>query len=141
MKILKLKKEDISTKHLPYNTSGTYFLLDLNFEVVYVGKATNVISRLIQHKTTKDFKYVIVIETKDASDAHKIETIYLNINLPLLNNICPQYNDIPLWALRNQINESEINVIDALQDSLIDFKSDIRRDIEKLFFKYQKHES
>ena len=131
MKILNVKKEHCNVYEIPNNTSGTYFLLNNENEVVYVGKATCVNSRISQHKKNKNFSNVVIIETKNQNDAEVLERIYLNINLPLLNTICPRYNDIPLWALRDQIKELEHYVDTTVREMFIEIKNDLRNDYEK----------
>ena len=129
MKIFDIKRDEISTRTLPYRTAGTYFLLDANSEVIYVGKAQNVIARIMQHRTDKDFERIIVIETNDSNDAHKIESVYLNINKPLLNKIVPQYNDLPNWVVRNTLNEISEEVKELIQE-LIQLKYSVKKDFE-----------
>jgi hypothetical protein len=127
MKILYFEKEQINFISIPYSMSGTYFLLDNDNEVVYVGKALNVLNRLHQHKKEKQFDKVIVIEMKNSENAKMLESVYLNCNLPLLNKVCPTYNDIPLWVLRDEIKDIEYTI----KESFIDLKNELRADYEK----------
>ena len=142
MKIVSINKNEIGTSSLQNISSGTYFLLDSNDKVVYVGKAQDVYQRLISHRTHKEFDSVIVIQTKDSYHAKMLESLYLNINLPLLNKTCPKYDDIPMWILREQIAESKKEISIDVNSQLIDLKYEIRRDLEKYIteLKYNRYE-
>jgi excinuclease UvrABC nuclease subunit len=131
MKIINIKKNEIGAASLQSIISGTYFLLDSSNKVVYVGKAQDVKARLTQHKNQKEFDSVIVIQTRDSYHAKMLESLYLNINLPLLNKTCPNYDDIPMWILREQIAETKQDISSEVRSHLIDLKYEIRRDLEK----------
>lgn len=84
--INKLKKDIISNKksvNTNSSKSGIYFLLK-GEEVVYVGKATNFIDRLIAHIDDKDFDSYSVVEcSKDEID--ELETEYIYEYMPIYN--------------------------------------------------------
>lgn len=102
-----LREDDIAKSAIPWNkASGVYFLLDGD-DVVYVGQAVNVYSRIGQH-TDKIFdRYAFVPCAVDALNI--IESLYIHCLRPRLNGnqinnakCAPIPLDILLGMARNQ---------------------------------------
>lgn len=78
-----LSEDEIAQAALPYaKASGVYFLLDGN-DVVYVGQAVNVYSRIGQHTDKRFDRYAFVPCSVDALD--RLESLYIHCLRPILN--------------------------------------------------------
>ena len=105
-----LREDEIARRALPWKkASGVYFLLDGD-EVVYVGQAVNVYSRIAQHTNKRFDRYAFVPCAVDALD--RIESLYIHCLRPRLNG--NQGNDakcapIALDALIGMVPNTGIN--------------------------------
>lgn len=105
--------------------SGLYLFYNNNFELMYIGKAGDIRSRVDQHikgKThTKDikhnFKYFRYIEINNIVDMDIYETYYINLLKPKLNidKVYTYKSDI---GLNKYKSEEEINRIQIYQSEL-----------------------
>ena len=78
-----LREDEIARVALPWKkSSGVYFLLEGD-EVVYVGQAANVYSRIGQHTDKRFDRYAFVPCAVDALD--KLESLYIHCLRPRLN--------------------------------------------------------
>jgi hypothetical protein len=78
-----LRADEIASAALPWaKTSGVYFLLDGD-EVVYVGQAVNVYSRIAQHTEKRFDRYAFVPCPVDA--LNRLESLYIHCLRPRLN--------------------------------------------------------
>lgn len=78
-----LRADEIAAAALPWaKASGVYFLLDGD-EVVYVGQAVNVYSRIGQHTDKRFDRYAFVPCAVDALDM--LESLYIHCLRPRLN--------------------------------------------------------
>ena len=78
-----LREDEIARAALPWaKASGVYFLLDGD-EVVYVGQAVNVYSRIGQHTDKRFDRYAFVPCAVDALD--RLESLYIHCLRPRLN--------------------------------------------------------
>jgi len=78
-----LRADEIAMSALPWEkASGVYFLLDGD-EVVYVGQAVNVYSRISQHTNKRFDRYAFVPCAVDALD--RLESLYIHCLRPRLN--------------------------------------------------------
>jgi hypothetical protein len=78
-----LRADEIAKAALPWNkVSGVYFLLDGD-EVVYVGQAVNVYSRICQHAGKKFDRYAYVPCPVEILD--RLESLYIHCLRPRLN--------------------------------------------------------
>ena len=64
------------------NFSGVYFLLDGD-EIVYVGQAVNIYSRIAQHTDKQFDRYAFVLCDVDMLD--NLESLYIHVLRPKLN--------------------------------------------------------
>lgn len=80
-----LREDEIAKAALPWaKASGVYFLLDGD-EVVYVGQAVNVYSRIGQHTGKRFDRYAFVPCAVDALD--RLESLYIHCLRPRLNGV------------------------------------------------------
>jgi len=80
-----LRADEIADAALPWaKASGVYFLLD-GSEVVYVGQAVNVYSRIGQHTGKRFDRYAFVPCPVDALD--RLESLYIHCLRPRLNGV------------------------------------------------------
>lgn len=80
-----LRSSEIAAASLPWaKASGVYFLLDGD-EVVYVGQAANVYSRIGQHTNKRFDRYAFVPCSVDALD--RLESLYIHCLRPRMNGI------------------------------------------------------
>ena len=78
-----LREDEIAQAALPWaKASGVYFLLEGN-EVVYVGQAVNVYSRIGQHTDKRFDRYAFVPCAVDSLD--RLESLYIHCLRPRLN--------------------------------------------------------
>lgn len=78
-----LRNDEIARAALSWSkASGVYFLLDGD-EVVYVGQAVNVYSRIGQHTDKRFDRYAFVPCAVDALD--RLESLYIHVLRPKLN--------------------------------------------------------
>lgn len=78
-----LREDEIARMALPWvKASGVYFLLDGD-EVVYVGQAVNVYSRIGQHKDKRFDRYAFVPCAVEVLD--RLESLYIHCLRPRLN--------------------------------------------------------
>jgi hypothetical protein len=78
-----LRPDEIASAALPWTkASGVYFLLD-GADIVYVGQAVNVYSRISQHTDKRFDRYAFVPCQIDALD--KLESLYIHCLRPKLN--------------------------------------------------------
>jgi excinuclease UvrABC nuclease subunit len=64
------------------------YLLILNGEIVYIGRTTNLYSRMNSHKHKKDFTKVIMFEYNSYKEICKVETTLIKIYKPFYNINC-----------------------------------------------------
>lgn len=104
-----LREDEIAQAALPWaKASGVYFLLEGN-EVVYVGQAVNVYSRIGQHTDKRFDRYAFVPCAVDSLD--RLESLYIHCLRPRLNG--NQRNDakcapIALSALIGMVPNAEV---------------------------------
>jgi hypothetical protein len=80
-----LRADEIAAAAHPWEkASGVYFLLDGN-EVVYVGQAVNVYSRIGQHIDKRFYRYAFVPCPVDALDI--LESLYIHLLRPRFNGV------------------------------------------------------
>jgi hypothetical protein len=80
-----LRADEIAAAAHPWEkASGVYFLLDGN-EVVYVGQAVNVYSRIGQHTEKRFDRYAFVPCPVDALDI--LESLYIHLLRPRFNGV------------------------------------------------------
>lgn len=95
-----LHPDEIVSASLPYaKSTGVYFLID-GEEVVYVGQALNVYSRIGQHVEKRFDRYAFVPCSAPALD--RLESLYIHCLRPKLNGDMSngaKYAPIPLDAL------------------------------------------
>ena len=78
-----LRPEEIAQAALPWATApGVYFLLDGN-EIVYVGQARHVYSRIAQHTSKRFNQYAFVPCAVNLLD--RLESLYIHMLRPRLN--------------------------------------------------------
>lgn len=78
--------EELKTETLDHRGKGIYFLISQN-ELVYIGATINGLSRIIQHKWTKEFDSFKFLSLEDysAEEIESLETVLIAFLKPRLN--------------------------------------------------------
>ena len=63
------------------------YLLQKNQKVIYVGRSSNLYSRLVSHKSKKDFDVIIIYEYDEKSQCGDCEYFGIKYHKPILNKI------------------------------------------------------
>jgi hypothetical protein len=104
-----LRAEEIAEASLPWSrASGVYFLLDGD-EIVYVGQAVNVYSRIGQHTNKRFDRYAFVPCAVNELD--KLESLYIHCLRPRLNGNLSndaKHAPIALGALIGAVSNTQV---------------------------------
>ena len=68
-----IDRKDITTKLKKVNGRIFNYILEFNKEIVYIGYSSNVYFRLVQHKGTKHFETITLIEFSNKETARFME--------------------------------------------------------------------
>lgn len=83
-----LKKEDINVNLLNYQNKFFVYILIINKEFVYIGRTSNLYSRMLNHKHKKHFTDILLLEYDNYKETYEVETTLIKIYNPIYNVKC-----------------------------------------------------
>ena len=83
-----MEKTDIDVSLMEDRNKFFVYLLTLNGEIVYIGRTSNLYSRMYSHKYKKDFTNVLLFEYNSYKEICKVENTLIKIYKPIYNINC-----------------------------------------------------
>ena len=80
-----MKKTDIDVSLIEDRNKFFVYLLILSGQIVYIGRTSNLYSRMYGHKYKKDFTDVILFEYNSYKEICKVENTLIKIYKPICN--------------------------------------------------------
>jgi hypothetical protein len=90
-KLYKINRDEIILALMKANKRHFVYLLEKNNQVIYVGRSSNLYSRLMSHKSNKDFDSIKLIEYIDRSQMVDAEFYFIKYHNPVLNKLWVTY--------------------------------------------------
>jgi hypothetical protein len=83
-----MTKTDINVSLMQDQNKFYVYILVLNGQFVYIGRTSNLYSRMITHKNKKDFTDILLLEYNTYKETYKVETTLIKIYKPIHNIKC-----------------------------------------------------
>lgn len=99
--IYRLERNQITLDLMKVTGRHFVYVLEKNQKVVYVGRSSNLYSRLVSHKSKKDFDVIMLYEYTDQGQCRDCEYFGIKHYKPILNKI---------WVTKG------LNKYDSIQD-------------------------
>jgi len=99
--IYRLERNQITLDLMKVTGRHFVYVLEKNQKVVYVGRSSNLYSRLVSHKSKKDFDVIMLYEYTDKGQCSDCEYFGIKHYKPMLNKI---------WVTKG------LNKYDTIQD-------------------------
>ncbi len=99
--IYRLERNQITLDLMKVTGRHFVYVLEKNQKVVYVGRSSNLYSRLVSHKSKKDFDVIMLYEYTDKGQCSDCEYFGIKHYKPMLNKI---------WVTKG------LNKYDSIQD-------------------------
>lgn len=99
--IYRLERNQITLDLMKVTGRHFVYVLEKNQKVVYVGRSSNLYSRLVSHKSKKDFDVIMLYEYTDQGQCRDCEYFGIKHYKPMLNKI---------WVTKG------LNKYDTIQD-------------------------
>jgi len=99
--IYRLERNQITLDLMKVTGRHFVYVLEKNQKVVYVGRSSNLYSRLVSHKSKKDFDVILIYEYTDKGQCRDCEYFGIKYYKPALNKI---------WVTKG------LNEYDTIQD-------------------------
>jgi len=99
----KFKYIDVNSINETYNLNGSYLyaLININ-EIIYIGKSSQIINRLLSHKCNKTFNKVAVRKLERGNNSSLLESYLIFKFTPKLNNsISPNERFLHFRQIKN----------------------------------------
>jgi predicted GIY-YIG superfamily endonuclease len=80
-----IDRKDIGVKLKKVNGRIFNYILEFNKEIVYIGYSSNLYLRLVQHKGTKHFETITLIEFSNKQTARLMEKALIKKYKPIVN--------------------------------------------------------
>jgi hypothetical protein len=90
-KLYQINRDEIILALMKANKRHFVYLLEKNNQVIYVGRSSNLYSRLMAHKSNKDFDSVKLIEYIDRGQMVDAEFYFIKYHNPVLNKLWVTY--------------------------------------------------
>ena len=90
-KLYQINRNEIILALMRANGRHFVYMLEKNDKVIYVGRSSNLYSRLISHKSKKDFDNVKLIEYLDKNQMVDAEFFFIKYYNPVLNKMWVTY--------------------------------------------------
>jgi negative regulator of genetic competence, sporulation and motility len=99
--IYRIERNQITLDLMKVTGRHFVYVLEKNQKVIYVGRSSNLYSRLVSHKSKKDFNVIMLYEYTDKGQCRDCEYFGIKHYKPMLNKI---------WVTKG------LNKYDTIQD-------------------------